>query len=365
MKKFLIHLLLLLPFPLLIIGINYYQDPAYLFQDSRYEEGIASYLSDGYNVTNVQNCDERLVQKFFIEKIHECPSEVILGSSRIMQIGSKFAENGKLVNSGVSGASLEDYLALYYLYEKKGCPIKKITLGLDPWILNENNGQIRWKTLAQECSEFVKKISHNTDSIIPISTTSKYARYGELLSLSYFKTSLSYLFKSKNNVYKSVKSNMNDEFTKLKDGSIEYDKLTRSATPYEIQSRADIFTIADPVYSLGNYTEFSKKYQLWLTRFVEYLQGKGIKVEFFLSPFHPTVYKYFLNKKYYHIVFDTEKYYRSFATNHHIKVVGSFDPSKYNLDNNIFIDGLHISEKGIAIIYKKDTEKLFIKNRLY
>lgn len=43
-----------------------------------------------------------------------------------MQLNSPFLKEDKFINSGVSGASLEDDIEIYYLYEKRGCKIKKV-----------------------------------------------------------------------------------------------------------------------------------------------------------------------------------------------------------------------------------------------
>jgi hypothetical protein len=146
MKRIFIFLLYFIPIPLFIITINYFADPANIFSKD-YEKGIVEYLVKGNNVTNVVNYKERLLQKYFIEKIEKCPDVMVLGSSRIMQIRSEVINSGRLINNGVSISTLEDCLATYYMYEKRGCSVKKVIIGLEPYMLNEGHGQSEWRYL--------------------------------------------------------------------------------------------------------------------------------------------------------------------------------------------------------------------------
>lgn len=331
------------------MSVNYFVDPANLFSQGRYEAGIAQHLSEGNHVTNVLNYDERLLQKYFINDLSNCPEEIVLGSSRVMQINEDYKTTRKLINNGVSGATLEDHLAIFDLYEKKGCQIKKIIIGVDPWILNDYHDQKRWKTLAKEYNEQLKKISSgattNTEEI-----GSGYVKYYELFSFSYFKTSLDYLRKGIDKNYHPTKQAENKYFTRLTDGSIYYDDAYREVTVEEINNRARETTSINPIYSLRDFSKISENYKLILENFIGYLQKKGIEVVFFLAPYHPMLYDYFRQNKTYHIVFEIEKYFREFGKSHNINTIGSYDPAVYNFDPSFFYDGYHCKENAIRII---------------
>jgi hypothetical protein len=346
MKIFLRFILIFIPIPLLIISVNCFVDPANILS-KEYEKCIANYLVEGNNVTDVVNYNERLLQKYFIENMKECPEVITLGSSRIMQISSVFLKENKFINNGVSGASLEDDLAIFYLYEKRGCKIKKVILGIDPWLLNDNNEQFRWKDIQNEYFDFSGQ--QLKQKINPDYQTKlyDYIKYKELLSGSYFKSSLQFLLKGLNKKYKPTKSIENKGFTRLIDGSIYYDEAYRNASFSEIERKALRCVANQPIYSLGKFTVFSERYKATFNKFIEYLQKQGIEVEFFLSPYHPVVFDYFKKNKYYHIVFKSEDYFREVAFAHNIKVIGSYDPGKYSFDNSYFYDGLHCSDKAI------------------
>ena len=113
MKSFFIKILLLC-FSVFatIIPINYFVDPANIFGNGAYEKGISDYLIQGYHVVNIMNYDERLLQKFYIESLKNGPKTIVLGSSRSMQLSSRLLSQ-QVINNGVSGASVEDLLAIY------------------------------------------------------------------------------------------------------------------------------------------------------------------------------------------------------------------------------------------------------------
>ena len=157
MKRFFKKLLFILPIPVIIVLINYFEDPANLF-NVKYEKGIVEYLVQGYNVTNVVNYNDRMLQKLFIKKMKDCPTEIVLGASGVFLIDSSFSTDTHFINNGMGGASFEDYLAIFYLYEKKGCKIQKVVIGLSPYLLNDNLDQDRWKSLSTEYNTFLKKV---------------------------------------------------------------------------------------------------------------------------------------------------------------------------------------------------------------
>lgn len=355
MKKFLYKSSFFFLVPLIIMGINFEKDPANLF-NSRYESGIVNYLSNGYNVTNLTNYNERLLQKYYVNSLITCPSTIILGSSRIMQMHHSFLNVDDAVNNGVSGATLEDEVSIYSLYDKKNFHVKKVILGLDPWMLNDHHDQVRWKDLIHEYYEFMN-VLRKDKPLAKVPNDDEYSKYQQLLSLSYFKESFKNLKDGVDKSYKPVKSCTNQGFTKLIDGSIVYNAKIRMSSQDEIDQNALALTLHNPVYSLGNFNHLSENYKDVLTRFVGYLLQNHIEVQFYLSPYHPIVYQYFKQKPYYSIVFSAERYYRNLAAAHSIKVYGSFNPSVCQVDHTYFYDGLHCNEKAIQKILG-DSKKL-------
>ena len=349
-RLFFKRLLLLLPIPVLLVAVNYFNDPGNIF-DEDYEAGIADYLSRGYNVTNVLNYNERVFQKMFIEKMNACPDQIVLGASRAMQLRNwQPSDGGCFINNAMSAAALEDYLAIYGLYEKKGCTIKKVIIAAEPWLFNENNKLVKWKALSQDYAQFCWNL--NLDAAAEKENLlAEYEKYQQLFSFSYFRTSLRYFLKGIDRHYHPTTEAVNEGFTRLADGTITYDKAARDLSAAAIREKAENTLQEKSITYCGEYREFSRRYQQIFESFISYLQEKNIEPVFFLSPYHPTVYSYFKSHPQYHIIFRAESYYRSFAQCHGIQVWGSYDPAVYHLDNSCFLDGVHCNDKAREIIF--------------
>ena len=99
--------------------------------------------------------DERIFTKERIIYENNNPQVLVVGSSRIMQLGENELKKNTL-NLSVSGASIEDNIAIIEMALEKFNP-EIIYLGADPWLFNVNNNQNRWKSLK---SEYYRSISN-------------------------------------------------------------------------------------------------------------------------------------------------------------------------------------------------------------
>jgi len=150
MIRFAIRSLLLgVPIAALVIGTNLAVDPSHLFDDGAYEQGLAALLLEGWHVADVADHDERQLQQLLIARTPEPPDVIVLGSSRSLEVtGAPWGER-RVRNHSVSGATLEDYLAVYALYARRGWTPRVVVLGLDPWVVNRQHGQVRWKSYGE------------------------------------------------------------------------------------------------------------------------------------------------------------------------------------------------------------------------
>ena len=148
MKKFIYKITLItLPILILLLVVNYFGDAARLF-DNDYEKQMANIVASGKYVTNIDNYDERLFQKELIFNKNIQPNIVVIGSSTTMLINSDLFPDTLLFNNSVSGASIEDIVGIYQLYKTNNKLPRKIIIGIDPWMFNENNGQERWQSIS-------------------------------------------------------------------------------------------------------------------------------------------------------------------------------------------------------------------------
>lgn len=358
MKKFTLKTAYLcLPVIIILISVNFYVDPINLFSAGKDEKEMAKYLSEGYNITGNFYYNEWLFQKYYVDYLKSEPDIIILGSSRSMIINSSMFP-GELINNSVVGASLEDILAVYSLYPSRNYKPKTIVWGIDPWLLNENSQQLRWSSISDDFYKILGTIGLEkfiVKKIINYSVLkSKFDKDKELFSLSYFQKSLQ-VFGSKA-TYKPTRISVNDSITRLVDGSIIFDKKYRDSDSGTVVKSAREFS-QNP-FSLFNFSKFSERNIEILEKFIDYLEKQNIKLIFFLSPYHPYVYNYFLTTDKYHVVLEAEKYYRLLAKKHNIQIIGSFNPKVYNLVNKDFSDGAHCTASTIKNFFNNQNDSI-------
>ena len=350
MKKLLLRILYFATIPLFcMVGINYFVDPACIF-DKKYYETIIHHFTNNENVSTNPNFDDRLLHKLFIESLDKCPDEIVLGSSRVKFIGKAAdIQKTECINNGVTGASLEDLLSIYYIYEKKGCEIKKISLGLDPYYLNDNHGQNRWKTLKVEFIDFQNKLLSEEKRV---NNFGFYSKYTELFSSSYFNASLKFLISGKDKHVFPTQDVKNENMTLLVDGTTTYDHDKRSISPEDVERTVKKIVASHSVYCMQDFHDLSAYYKLIFSSFVDYAINKNIELEFIFVPMHPILFNYLQNEPNYEMFFEAEKFYRNIATEKQIKIIGSFNPNDFNLDNSDFYDDIHCKEGAIKKLYQ-------------
>lgn len=347
MKKFIHKTTIFSVFTLLfLVSVNYWGDSAKIFHPG-YEKKIADIIFKNQNATNISNYDERILQKELINRLHTNPDVLILGSSRTMLINSTFFGEKKVINNSVSGASIEDLIAIYQIYNEKEILPKKIILGIDPWLLNENNGQIRWKSLEKEYTSFSNERKEIDKSILNNKVI-------QLFSFSYFQAS----FKNLANVIKrksepiASKEKYNQTTTKLVDASLSYGKQYRGVSNEEVNNNAKNYISGD-IYSIENFSTISPDILQEFQNLCLSILENNIELSFFLTPYHPIVYEKIMQD--YSIVLDVENKVVKFAKEKGIEYFGSFNPKKVDINNADFYDGMHCKEHAIKEIMKVQT----------
>lgn len=339
-------ILLSIPLFLLLTGINYFGDAAKVFT-SNYEKKMVEVILNNKHVTNIQNYDERIFQKELIQKIKVQPEIVIIGSSRTMLINSAFFPGQSLLNSSVSGAGLKDITAIYQIYKSNNKIPEKIIIGIDPWLLNENNNESRWLSISSYYNQFHQKKE------IPLNLNKN---INQLFSLSYFQFSLKSIYEdfSKNTDPIPTNESLNKTNTKLTDGSLVYGKKYKNVTSEEIEIRIQSY-LNDKLYKIDDFNMISESSWNKFLKLLNDMKNNDIEVELFLSPYAPLVYNEILDN--YPMVIKTEDKIRNLATAMNIQLYGSFNPLELNMDNSYFYDGMHCNEKGIKKVLNKITVK--------
>ncbi len=340
MKKFL-RRTIFLAFMILITlaSVNYVGDSAKLF-NHKYEKQMANILKSGSYVTNISNFDERLFRKDFIESCDVSPNIVVIGSSRTLLINQSHFTIGALMNNSVSGASIEDLIAIYQLGKVNRLHPSKIILGIDPWTFNINNGMTRWQSIDSYYYQFtgIKNASSVTIE-----------KYKQLISFSYFQSSIDEMQKKMkgNDMPLASNNRFNETRTILNDGSLVYGNSYRESSKETVNSRVEL-SLNKKLYGLEDFDLISESIWANFDMLLKDMQNEGIEVELFLSPYHPKVYR--VMEKDYSLVIDLEKRLMEYSKAKSIKVTGSFNPKLVGLTQDEFYDAMHCNEIGIESI---------------
>jgi hypothetical protein len=337
--KYFLHKLILLATPIftLLISVNYFGDATNLF-DEDYENKMVNILNEKKYVTNISNYKERIFQKIFINSLKFTPNTVVFGSSRSRSINSDMLQKGTLINNSVSGASIEDIIGLFQIYKDKKRIPDRIILGIDPWTFNENNGQKRWKSISKYYYKFKKSYNQQLINTSVI---------GQLVFLSYFQKSFKQLLKeNKEPVATSVKINSTN--TMLFDGSNVKSYSVINIEKRAVDDAAYSYINGNRLYGIANFNSISNRILKDFELLLSELELLNIEVWFFLSPYHPIVYKKIQDA--FPNVLYTEKIIKKIGKSRGIKIYGSFNPEALGMDGQYFFDGMHCQESGIKKI---------------
>ncbi|MFC1558568.1 hypothetical protein ACFL40_04350 [candidate division KSB1 bacterium] len=361
-KLFIKKMFLLLPIPIIIVVVNYFADPAQLFKSGRYEKNIAKLLHQGNNVANVSNLNERLLQKYFIEGLKERREIVVFGSSRSMQIGYEIYNNESFFNNCLTGASLEDYMALYNIYRRKGLIPLKVIIGVDPWIFNINNGQKRWKFLITEYKSIFKIMNSSKDSKVTSNIGTLINKYYQIISPSYFQQSVKKIILSFNKSERNMdqiyitQEEFPDETMIRRDGLRRYSKAMRTITIEEIDNLARKFNTSNNKYSIEDYKVLDPKLKLHFEQFITLLLNDGVEISVFLPSYYPMTYEYLVSSRNYRIIDDVENYIRKIADTYNIKVYGSYNPKRINFTEEDFYDEMHPKTEAVSRLFQSSIQ---------
>ena len=288
----------------------------------RYEYFLANTLTH-HSAIYSASMDERLFSKYRIGLVQSPPDIIVTGSSRHMQINQSLV-TGKLLNLSVSGASLQDLIALNYIATQR-FSTANLFIGVDPWVFNEKSGQIRWKSLENDYANALTLQSDKPVSSASILTPLEYAPQdvpvGRIVSL-YEKVNVSKVYSD------TISPSLKDKI--LTDGSRIYNKSFAGKSPTEIARTFEGLK----KYSLSPYlpsSELENTFSAFLRQ-----QSAGHKVTLVLSPYHPQLYVQISP-----LLQQIESSILKIAQLNHVAVLGSFNPLLSGCAANEFYDGMH------------------------
>lgn len=260
--------------------------------------------------------DERIFVKNRLTFEHDVPDVLIIGSSRIMQIRNFGIK--RYLGLGVSGASVEDDVAILNIVNKKFSPPITI-ISADPWLFNSNSGQGRWTSLKAEYLEATGSKDKANENTIVINGLTKLIRN--------FYEHTTYSFGNPVNDKPEFKAKIR------KDGSHVYDISYISKTQDEIEKGFNDLL----GYAMGDYA-FSEKAKKEFEDLIRAQSNKS-KVVLVLSPYHPKLYERMQKER--PIFLQIENNFRQIAKENNIAIIGSYNPATVGCKIEDFYDGMH------------------------
>ena len=334
--------------PQKIYSSFFYKDSNPIFQDYANSLKKSKYgLIDEFTELNERNTKKALA--IYAEQ-KEC---AIIGSSHIRFIStyrnsktlSNFCES--LINLGVPGGTLEDYLVFSNMLIERKRKIKTVIFGIDPWALNFNR-DVRWQSHLDHFERMQDKLklvnkyknSYTTSLII------------NLINLDYLKESFVTLRKKNKQADKSIfeknnKFNHADQFNleighkehtvTLPDGSWSETQEYRERSLQEMESYDGIGYFTNLLQPDADFYDASaiKVFRDMTILF----QKSGINVIFLLSPYHQ---KTFETKHHVPEKLDiVERKIHEIAKSLKVTVIGSYRAENIPCSNNEFYDFAH------------------------
>lgn len=278
------------------------------------------------NAVYATKMDERKFIKNRIIYENLKPKILVIGSSRIMQI-SNDNFNKQILNLGVSGASVEDHIAITLMALEK-FNVDTILLGADPWLFNDFANQIRWKSISEEYKNSLKSIQQKSKNFKVIEN--KYYKENYFFYEQFLEKLYNFLNIRKLDL--EIKANQIDNLTKeviLRDGK-------RVVASKEIEGKIKANVIE---YSMYQY-KFSDEYYEIYKSFIKHLTDVHNKeVVLVLPPYYLPSYKLSIQAKPFYI--DLERKFKKLSKETNIKIIGSYDASSVSCDDDEFNDDMH------------------------
>lgn len=352
-SRFAIRLAGFAPLAALLVGVNYFVDPAHLFDKGRTERDVVTALSAGQRVTGLANYDERQFQRELAARDTTTPETLVIGSSRAMTVSSAEIGTPGVRNAAVSGANFYDVLGIYDLYARRKPVPRSLVLGVDPWMFNANSGDIRWVSLAPETGRMLARLGLPAPKASVV-LRARAKRAATLVSLDYFQQGVRELIRHRGipESFRTSVTDSNTTLTRKPDGSIVYGEDLRHLSQDDVARDARAYAETSPIYQLGGFNRIDPADSVVFDRFVRAARADGSDVTLLMTPYHPLVYDALRKDERYAMVPKAEQLVRSVGAAAGVRVCGSYDPAVVGLGPADFYDGMHARPAALARMFR-------------
>jgi hypothetical protein len=276
----------------------------------------------------------------------------VIGSSRVMQISSVRKERSlsdncpSLINLGVSGASLEDFLALSETILRNEKPPKVIVFGIDLSNFNFNRNS-RWISHKQSFFNMKSKLEGEYPDD---NSSSTLALVRNLINREYFLRSLKLILSERTRTINNAQEFNHqiglEDPVWLPDGSLIYSGKNIQNDSAKISANHDLYLDVFKIRSSQWITE--KAVELFIL-LVNHLQQQKFKIIFVLVPYHPAVWdiaeELGINE-----INVVESKVHKIARLIGVQVIGSYNPNHIGCTADDFFNGAHPKAKCVTKI---------------
>lgn len=338
--------------------LSYFVDPGRLYRHDKEENGIAGgyaqmLFSAAYGLSVPEGAiDEREAVKLVLAHPfagqHTC---LVIGSSHIMQISSArrhrslASECPDFLNVGVSGAAIEDHLAVVHMaFAGKSGLVRKVVLGMDPWIFMYGRDS-RWTTYRANYLHARRDIlghgqkSENRDE-------PELGKWGELLNGQYVWRSLNMLLQYGGTAQIGESPPLDPEVggphpVRLRDGSLVYSAKYLQENTTEPSGCGSSYGTKDYQVQAGAVEDYR--------HLIRWIKARGAEPIFLMTPYHMGAWNC-PNSDNVRAMRATAAAVTQLAGEEHVRVFGSYDPKTIGCQSDEFYDFMHPKAACLARI---------------
>lgn len=348
-KKYLYALLLITLFLLSGVGIiNYIMDPACIYHSINYRKNnspkvyAADLLTSTHGLLWPNNSwNERDIKMALAQQVKDCDCAII-GSSHVMNISSFRKDKSltsicdSLINLGVSGGTLEDYLALTWELTNNQSAPRTIVFGVDYWALSDRQDQ-RWERY-KESYQSMREALMNGISKQEENKSSNWEYLQNLINPDYFYRSLKKLVRKGLVIQEAPDFDYSVGINVpviLPDGSLIYSQ------DYIKRSNENPIPIGGSRYKEKlSGLQYSERGVEFFSSLIRYLRARGINIVILMTPYHHNVWadEQSLTTK---ALLEIESLIRKLGHELDISVIGSYNPDVVGCEPEEFYDDMH------------------------
>lgn len=332
----------------------------------RHEDRIrdaAAAFTPGQVLLDYRNTDERRFQKARLAAIPR-PRLVAFGSSRVMEVSTAMIEAGpgEFYNAGLSGGTVEDFIALWSVLKATGKMPEVALFAIDIWMFNLNLDQVRWLVWSDDVNQFIQRSRTGRARRFPGAEPALLAWYRAKDLMSY--AVLAVAFQDVRRLRAGRERHGADLVRVLgtrlvpetqvagrralrADGSLIYDQGTSNLSVIAVREIAVRYAAVD-AGGLRNFqwnAERARRLELLWQDMIDH----GVTIIAYLPPYHPLVWRSLSSNRIYgSAIADSRSFVQSLARRLGATFTDALDPSSIPCGESDFYDGGHSSTACVA-----------------